>query len=84
MEKQVQENISHVSTEGNDSITRDEVVQIALDVSGVTEEDISLLRIEQDYEDGTQTYEVNFYVGVVEYNYTIDVNTGEILGFEMD
>lgn len=62
-------------------ITRDEAKNIALTVAGVTEEDISRLKIELDYDDDTHRweYEIEFYVGNREYDIDVDAVSGEIL-----
>lgn len=65
-------------------LTEEEVRAIALNDAGVTEQEVSGIRIELDTEDGIQEYEVDFYVGNTEYDYDIDAMTGEIRSMDMD
>ncbi len=52
--------------------------------AGVTESQVSKLKVKQDWEDGRLEYEVEFQAGGMEYEYTIDGSTGAILKHEMD
>ncbi len=65
-------------------ITQDQALQIALQHAGVTQNQISRLKVKQDYDDGFQKYEIEFHVGRTEYEYDIDVNSGRILSFDKD
>jgi uncharacterized membrane protein YkoI len=53
--------------------------QIALSHAGVAEAQASRLRVKLDRDDGRTTYEVDFNVGRMEYEYEIDAATGIIL-----
>lgn len=55
---------------------------LAVEDAGVTE--CSIHRVELDTEDGRQVYEVEFFAGNTEYDYTIDRETGEILSCDQD
>ena len=65
-----------------DAVDEDTAVSIAMEHAGVTE--CSIHRVELDTEDGRQVYEVEFFVGNTEYDYTIDRETGEILSYDQD
>ena len=65
-------------------ISRDQALQIALQHAGVAQSQISKLKVEQDFDDGVQKYEVEFNVGRTEYDYDIEVSSGRILSFEVD
>ena len=67
-----------------DGITSQEALQIALKHAGVKEDDISRPKVGMDYEHGRKIYEIGFYVGWTEYDYDIDVDTGEILKFSIE
>ena len=56
----------------------------ALAHAGVTESQITKLKVEMDWDDGRLEYEVEFDVGSVEYEYTIDGATGAVLEYEQD
>lgn len=59
-------------------ITEDEAKNIALSDAGVTEADVTGIRVKLDSDDGVREYEVDFYVGNMEYDYDIDAATGKI------
>lgn len=65
-------------------ITQDQAKQIALQDAGVTEADISGLRVKLDRDDGFMVYEVQFYVQNKEYDYEIDAASGAILSSDFD
>lgn len=64
------------------TITEESAKTIALEHAGVTE--ASFHRVELDTEDGREVYEVEFYTGNTEYDYTIARDTGEILSYDSD
>lgn len=68
----------------NTLLTEEEAKVIALEDAGVTEQEISGIRIKLDQDDGVQEYEVDFYAGNTEYDYDIDAMTGEIRSKDMD
>ncbi len=59
-------------------ITEDEAKNIALTDAGVTEADVTGIRVKLDMDDGVREYDVDFYVGNMEYDYDIDAATGKI------
>lgn len=65
-----------------DAVDEETAVSIAMEHAGVTE--CSIHRVELDTEDGRQVYEVEFFAGNTEYDYTIDRETGEILSCDQD
>lgn len=74
------ENVGTVSSE----ITEEEAKSIALKDAGVEEAQVAGIRVNQEYDDGKQKYEVDFYVENREYDYDIDVVTGEILSVDFE
>ena len=72
-----------VTGSAND-IGREAAKSTALNHAGVTEGQTSRLKVERDWDDGRLEYEVEFYVGWTEYEYTIDGSTGAILEYEFD
>lgn len=70
-----------VSKEENSAskLTEEEVKSIAFQDAGVEESQVTRIRVHQEYDDGRDKYEVDFYVDNREYDYDIDSNTGEIL-----
>lgn len=65
-------------------ITQEAAKEVALKHAGLTEADVTRVKIELDYDDGRAEYEVDFRVGQVEYEYEINAVTGSIICFEKD
>ena len=58
--------------------------EAALSHAGVAESDTVFLIAEADYDDGRKEYEVEFYAGSTEYDYTIDAASGRVLKFDTE
>ena len=58
--------------------------EAALSHAGVAESDTVFLIAEADYDDGHKEYEVEFYAGGTEYDYTIDAASGRVLKFDTE
>ncbi len=56
----------------------------ALKHAGLTESQVSGLVVKRDYDDGRLEYDVDFWQGSTEYQYTIDGSSGGVLEFEKD
>lgn len=56
----------------------------ALTHAGVSESQTTGMKAERDWDDGRLEYDVEFYVGRTEYEYTIDGVTGAVLEYEWD
>ena len=56
----------------------------ALAYAAVTEADASQLSCKRDTEDGRLVYEIEFRVGAVEYDCTVDAASGTVLKFDKD
>lgn len=65
-------------------IGKEKAKSIALSHAGLTEADVTRLKVELDTERGRRVYEVDFYSGRTEYDYDIDAATGEILKYQTD
>ena len=65
-------------------ITQDQAVEIALKHAGLTKADVSHIHAHQDFDDGMEQIDVQFFVGMTEYNYDIDANTGTIVDFDAE
>ena len=73
-----------VTKEAADLISEEEALNICLKDAGVAKADIINERVQKDYDDGKDIYDVEFHVGQTEYNYDIDAVTGDILESESD
>lgn len=66
-------------------LTEEEAKAKALAHAGLTNDQVTFVKSTQDYEDGRQIYEVEFYSGDnKEYDYEIDAYTGEVISFDYD
>ena len=63
---------------------RDAALAAALLHAGLTQDQISGLEIERDWDDGRLEYEIDFWCGTDEYGYTIDGHTCSVLKHELD
>jgi len=65
-------------------IGQDAAKAAALQHAGLSENQVSGMKIERDWDDGVLEYEIEFWRGNVEYEYTIDGATGAVLQYEWD
>ncbi len=56
----------------------------ALDHAGLTESQVTDWKIERDWDDGRLEYEIEFWCGTTEYDYTIDGHSCAVLKHEVD
>lgn len=68
----------------SEQISEDEAKKIALKHAGLSENDVTALFVELDYDDGVLRYEVDFRQGMTEYDYDIEASTGKILSYDKD
>ena len=65
-------------------ITAEQAKQIALNKAGLNEADVTALRVEKDYDDGTVEYSVEFRYNGKEYEYEINGKTGTITDYDIE
>ena len=65
-------------------VGEDKAAEIALKDAGVSSSEAEYLTAYLDRDDGRDEYEVEFYVGRVEYSYDIDAKTGSIISKDID
>lgn len=58
--------------------------QIALQNAGLSESQVTFVRVQPDYDDGRKIYDVEFYSGNTEYDYEIDATNGAIREMDHD
>ena len=70
----------------SEGITEDRALDIALNHAGVAKSDVTSSFVNKDFDDdrGVTTYDVEFHVGAQEYNYDIDMTTGDIYEFDSE
>ena len=71
-----------VNNTGNISV--DKAKEIALSHAGLSADQVTFVKVNMDFDDGIQKYEIEFYYNYREYSYEIDANTGNILSYEQD
>jgi uncharacterized membrane protein YkoI len=67
-----------------EKLTAAQAEAIALKHAGLKAADVRMGYTEYDFDDGRYMYEVEFYSGRMEYSYSIDAYTGDILEYERD
>ena len=72
------------ATASEAKISKSKAKSTALNHAGVKETEISRYQVELEKDDGVWKYEISFNVGNVEYDYTINAETGKILESEKD
>ncbi len=77
-------NDSYNNTSNSEFIGEDEAKSIALAHAGVKESETSSIFCNLDNDDRVADYDVEFWVGNMEYDYEIDAVTGEILSYDND
>ena len=65
-------------------ISKEEAIAIALKDAGLTQDQVTGLRAEFDYDDGRPEYDVDFRQDRYEYDYEIHAETGKILSRDKD
>ncbi|MXQ49334.1 hypothetical protein GRB29_08110 [Streptococcus pneumoniae] len=80
VEKQ-QNTTNQVAKKDNTSVklSEQEAKKKTFEAAGVKEKEATNLQVEQDFDDATPTYDIEFTKDQTEYSYTIDANTGDIL-----
>ena len=74
------------TSSGSKLISKEQAKELALEKAGVKVSEISRYRIKTDYDDDRNRweYEIDFYVGKVEYDVTVDAVKGIILEYERE
>ncbi len=67
-----------------DDIGEAKAREIALADAGLTEADVTFVKVNLDRDDGRMVYDVDFYSGNAEYDYEIDAATGDIVGYDSE
>ena len=84
---QIQENPttdSAINSSGNDYIGVDRAKEIALNHAQLNESDVQFAKAKLENDDGGVEYEIEFYSGRTEYDYTIDAVSGNIIEYDVD
>ncbi len=68
----------------NGQITADAAKGVALAQAGLTEAQVTITKLNLEYDDGRAEYDVDFVANGMKYAYTIDATTGAILNAETE
>ena len=66
------------------AVTKEQALETALNHAGVSKANASYVQVHKDYDDGMEQFDVKFYVGMTEYSYDIDANTGRIVDYDIE
>ena len=83
-ENNVWQNPGNADVVSGTAIDQETAKKAALDHAGLTESQVTDWKIERDWDDGRLEYEIEFWCGTTEYDYTIDGHSCSILKHEWD
>ena len=72
------------SSQNSGVIGEDAALAAALKHAGLASNDVQVLKNKLDWDDGVQEYEIEFYSGNTEYDYTVNAQTGEIRSYDAE
>ncbi len=75
---------STINNSSNDYIGVDRAKEIALNHARLNESDVQFAKAKLENDDGGVEYEIEFYSGRTEYDYTIDAVSGNIIEYDVD
>ncbi|WP_162011826.1 PepSY domain-containing protein [Streptococcus sp. S784/96/1] len=61
------------------AISQEDAVKRALEAAGLKQEEVINLTVEQDFDDMPYNYEIEFVKDTIEYSYSIDADSGNVL-----
>ena len=73
------------TTAGTAAVDEAKAKEIALSHAGLSQNQVTFVKCQLDWDDGRQTYDVEFYTtDYKEYDYEIDATTGAVLSYDYD
>jgi len=83
------ENNSKYNTQDNNvnntgDISLDKAKEIALSHAGLSNDQVTFVQANKDFDDGIQKYEIEFYCNGKEYDYEINASNGQIIKYDYD
>ena len=83
-ENNVWQNPGNADVVSGTAIDQETAKKAALDHAGLAAGDVANWKIERDWDDGRLEYEIEFWCGTTEYDYTIDGHSCAVLKHEVD
>lgn len=83
-EKQVEKQEPKSKESNSKSISLDQAKEIVLQDAGFKAEEVSFIKETKDFDDGLETYELDFIAGQDKYDYEVSVVDGRILDKDLD
>lgn len=84
VDKSVETFTTSSSSSTSTYIGTDKAKEIVLADAGYSESEVTFVKVKLENDDGAAEYEVEFYVGTTEYEYTLDASTGAIKEYSRD
>lgn len=78
------DNGQKIDNSNNKKITIEEAKDIVLKHSGLHSDQVSFVKLEYDIDDVAGKYDIEFYYNNKQYDYEVDANTGNIIGYDYD
>ncbi len=75
---------STINSSSNDYIGVDRAKEIALNHAQLNESDVQFVKAKLENDDSGMAYEIEFYFGRTEYDYTINAVSGNIIEYDVD
>ena len=84
--KAIKESMKNKDAAKAADLNEEGALDIALKHAGVAKSDVTRKNVHRDFDDdlGKTVFDVEFHVGIKEYNYDIDPTTGAICAFDVD
>lgn len=73
-----------VNTSNQSKITIEQAKEIALKHANLSGDQVTFIKSGQEFDDGIEKYEIEFYFDNKEYDYDINANTGEVISYDYD
>jgi uncharacterized membrane protein YkoI len=82
--KNATDKVMDETTDAVNKITAEQAKTKAFAHAGVNANNAKNVRVEKDYDDGRQVYDIGFYADGVEYDYEIDAQNGNIVSYDRE
>ena len=73
---------NNINNTGN--ISLDKAKEIALSHAGLSSDQVTFVQANNDFDDGIQKYDIEFYCNGKEYDYEINASNGQIIQYDYD